>query len=82
MEYRWNDTDTGNKKHWQEILSNYHFVHMSHIYWPGIEPGLSRLEADDKPLEPRYGRTPLKTLSKQRINLWSLPHREHCLLTY
>lgn len=40
-------------------------------------PGLPRLEADDKPLEPRSCRTPLKTLSKQCSNLWSLPHREH-----
>jgi hypothetical protein len=47
-EPRQNDTDRGNPKNSETILSQYRFVyHKSHMDWHGQEPGSPRWEVDD-----------------------------------
>jgi hypothetical protein len=44
----WNDADNGKPKYAERNLSHHHiFYHKSHMFWPGIEPGPSWLEAGD-----------------------------------
>jgi hypothetical protein len=47
-ERRWNDIDRGKQKNSEKNLSQCHFVHnISHMDWPGREPGPPRWEAGD-----------------------------------
>ena len=44
MEQWWNDTDVGNLRYLEEILSHCRFVsHTSHINWLGIEARASKV---------------------------------------
>jgi hypothetical protein len=46
-ERRWNDIDRGKPKNSEKNLSQCHFVHKSHMDWPGREHGPPRRVAGD-----------------------------------